>query len=128
VLRDQKKLTEAEAILREALAICRKKWGADTAQVVLYLDPLAGVLKEENNFTEAEVLYREAIAIHRKRKDEYLKTYFRHTVNGLAGVLLAQGKLDELETFWREILPPSFMMRLPAPAPWKRVPTSTRGT
>jgi tetratricopeptide (TPR) repeat protein len=58
--------TEAEALLRRALAIDEKSFGVYHPEVASALNDLAGLLKDTNRLVEAETLLRLALAIDEK--------------------------------------------------------------
>ncbi|MEY4489961.1 MAG: hypothetical protein RIQ79_2469, partial [Verrucomicrobiota bacterium] len=66
VLRDQGKLTEAEAARRENLAIRLKALGSEHPRVALSYESLGTILQLEGKLDEAEKSMREALAIRRK--------------------------------------------------------------
>jgi serine/threonine protein kinase/Tfp pilus assembly protein PilF len=103
VLKDQGKLAEAEALLRQALSIRRKLLGNEHKDVALCMNSLAHVLRSEGKLAEAETLHRQALAMQEKLEGkESLAAAF--SLNNLALVLREQGKLAEAETCSRESL------------------------
>jgi tetratricopeptide (TPR) repeat protein len=66
VLRDEGKLTEAETVRRENLAIRRQALGNEDPRVATSLDALGTILQRESKLAEAETSIREALAIRRK--------------------------------------------------------------
>ncbi len=66
VLQQERKLDEAEALQREALAIYRKRWGSEHPNIVASLINLAGILEQQNKQSEAEATHREAVAMQKK--------------------------------------------------------------
>jgi superkiller protein 3 len=87
VLRDQKKLKEAEEMYRRALAL-------DDQYVNAY-NGLGNVLRDQKKLKEAEEMYRRALALD----DKYVNAY-----NGLGLVLADQKKLTEAEEMYRRAL------------------------
>jgi serine/threonine protein kinase len=101
-LLSENKLTEAEFLFREALAIWRidneKGWGDP-------LEDLAEILTHENKLTEAESLLREAALLRQKEKDDgHGGLRLASTLRHLAAVLKAQGKTDESESTFHDAL------------------------
>ena len=111
-LYSQGKWTEDETMLREALAIMRKRWG-DVHPVAISLNNLAGNLASQGNVTGAESMYREALAIDRKVLGSEHPS-IAITLFNLAQVLRSEGRLAEAETIageavemYRKLLPNS---------------------
>jgi tetratricopeptide (TPR) repeat protein len=63
VVRDQGKPAEAEAMLREALAINRKMLRSGHPRVIWSLQELSKVLREQGKIEEADALLREVRSI-----------------------------------------------------------------
>jgi len=57
---------ESEALFRKALAIHRKHWGEEHADIAWDLDALATLLLRQGRVAEAEASYRESLAMNRK--------------------------------------------------------------
>jgi serine/threonine protein kinase/Tfp pilus assembly protein PilF len=103
VLRDQGKLTDAEALQREALELRRKLFGNEHADVALSLNNLALVLRSEGKLAESEKLHREALAMQKKiLGSEHLAV--ATSLNNLGLVLRDEGNLEEAEKCFRESL------------------------
>jgi tetratricopeptide (TPR) repeat protein len=66
LLRQTNRLTEAEALMRRALAIDEKNFSPEHANIASRLNHLALLLTDTNRLTEAEPLYRRALAIEEK--------------------------------------------------------------
>jgi Tetratricopeptide repeat len=60
---EQTRFAEAEALLRRALAIDERSFGADHPEVATDLNNLASLLQATNRLGEAEPLMRRAVAI-----------------------------------------------------------------
>ncbi|MCE9642261.1 MAG: tetratricopeptide repeat protein [Betaproteobacteria bacterium] len=91
---DQGRLTQAEPILRRALAILEKTQGPDHPDVGAALNNLAGLRKAQGRLAEAESLYLRDLAITEKalgpdHRDVGL------SLSNLAGLYLALGRLSE---------------------------------
>ena len=101
LLQATNRLTEAESLLRRALAIDEQSYGPDHPMVAIRLNNLAALLKATNRLTEAEPLYRLALAI-----DE--QSYGPHhpevaiRLNNLALLLQAMNRLAEVEPLLRQ--------------------------
>ena len=67
MLRDEGKPTEAEPLVREALAIRRKLFGSEHPAVAGSLNTLAGLLETQRKLSDAETASRQALAIRRRR-------------------------------------------------------------
>ena len=66
LLQATNRLSEAEPLLRRALAISEKSYGPDHPTVAIGLNNLAGLLRATNRLSEAEPLFRRALAIAEK--------------------------------------------------------------
>jgi tetratricopeptide (TPR) repeat protein len=98
------KLSEAESLCRQALAMRRKLRGHEHADVAVSLGSLARVLYEQRKLPEAEAIGREGLDLARKHlsnDDPDLATL----LGNLAMVLGDVGKLQEAEALYREALP-----------------------
>jgi tetratricopeptide (TPR) repeat protein len=99
----QGKLTNAEAMHREALAMRRKLVGEKHAVVADSLSNLGNVLRVESKFAEAETNHRAALAL----RMELLGSNHVDTaasLGNLAGVLSLEGKQEEGLAMQRESL------------------------
>ena len=67
LLQATNRLSEAEPLMRRALAIDEASFGADHPNVAIRLNNLAQLLKDTNRLAEAEPLMRRALAIDEKR-------------------------------------------------------------
>ena len=63
VLKATNRLTEAEPLMRRALAIDEQSYGAEHPDVAIDLNNLALLLQDTNRLMEAEPLMRRALAI-----------------------------------------------------------------
>ncbi len=91
-LENQDKLTEAESMQREALAIRRELFGYDHLEVASSLNSLAIVLRDEGNLQEAQRIQREALTIQEKllgKEHPDVAT----SLNNFADMLRIQGEL-----------------------------------
>ncbi len=88
---------------REALAIRRKIFGDEHADVATSLHNLANILSDQNKLAEAESMHAEALAIRRKLfGNEHPDV--ASSLYDLARVLRLEGKLTEAESMQREAL------------------------
>jgi serine/threonine protein kinase len=97
-LRAQSKVFEAEALIRQALAIQLKALPEGHPEVAKSYINLANCLHYQGKVSEAEALYRQALAIQLKalpqNHPDFTESYYN-----LANCLQAQGKTDEAETY-----------------------------
>jgi tetratricopeptide (TPR) repeat protein len=103
LLRRTARYTDAEPLLRRALAIDEKSLGADHPDVAVDLHDLADLLREMQRWAEAELLYRRALAITEKSvgpDDPSVAT----VLNNLALVLSETNRLAEAELLHRRAL------------------------
>ena len=63
LLQDTNRLSEAEPLMRRALAIDEKSYGPDHPKVATDLNNLAQLLKDTNRLSEAEPLMRRALLV-----------------------------------------------------------------
>jgi tetratricopeptide (TPR) repeat protein len=96
-------LGEAEPLMRRALAIDEKSFGADHPDVARDLNNLAWLLKATNRLGEAEPLMRRVLAIDEK---SFGADHPEVTtgLNNLAGLLWATNRLSEAEPLVRRAL------------------------
>jgi tetratricopeptide (TPR) repeat protein len=99
VLCEEGKLPEAEALIREALAIQERTGDSRSSAWALHL--LAKVLAPEGRSAEAEAAIHKAVAIEKQFNDDNLRIWNLRTL-GL--VLAHEGKLAEAEAVYREDL------------------------
>ncbi|MHB8520974.1 MAG: tetratricopeptide repeat protein [Limisphaerales bacterium] len=103
IYRELGEYAKAEAMARESLAIAKRLFGNEHAEVARSLFELAAALMEQSKLPEAEVQFREALAMRRKLLGmEHADV--AESLNGLAAVLLKEGKLAEAEAQFREAL------------------------
>jgi serine/threonine-protein kinase len=100
---DSNKITEAEALLKEALALRRKWRGEDHPEVGTTLNNLALTLERLGKYSEAEPLHRESLAL-RQRLLGHDHPKVAVALNNLALVLRQQGRLAEAEPLLHEAL------------------------
>jgi len=95
--------TEAEPVLRRALAISRKSYGPDNPDVTNHLNNLAALLQATNRLAEAEPLMRRALAIDEK---SYGPDHpeVATDLNTLASLLQDTNRLAEAEPLERRAL------------------------
>jgi len=95
---------EAESLLRRALAIAEKGFGAEDSKVAEVLNNLGTLLYSTNRFAEAEPLLRRALAIDEKILGaEHPNVAI--ILNDLAALLYtANRNVAEAETLWRRAL------------------------
>jgi len=100
---EQGEYTQAEALLREALALIKVELGRECLEYGACLHGLAGVLTSEGKYIEAEAMYHESLAI----KEKMLGTghhEYGTSLHGLAGVLSHQKRHTEAEGLLRKAL------------------------
>ena len=103
VLNDQRRLDEAEAVIREALAIQRKVFGEEHPDVSDSLFNLGAVLQGRGKLLEAEAAFRDSLAMRRKLMGND-HSVAEVTLRYLAGLYQEEGKLAEAEAACREQL------------------------
>jgi tetratricopeptide (TPR) repeat protein len=91
---DAKQSREAEALLRERLAIVRSNWGERTNEVAVTLGVLAAAVANQGRLEESEHIWREALAMKRDvmGNDDY---EVANTASGLAIFFVRQGRFEE---------------------------------
>lgn len=102
-LADQRKVDEAEALLRDALAARRRIHGDDDPNVPWRITELARVLDNHGRSMAAVPLYREALAIAGRKIGRESPAY-AVMLNGLAMALQRTGDWDQADTKFREAL------------------------
>ena len=94
---------EAEPLMRRALEIDEKSYGADHPSVAIRLNNLAGLLKEANRLREAEPLMRRALKIDEKSFGADHPNV-AIDLNNLAQLLKATNRLSEAEPLLRRAM------------------------
>ncbi len=94
---------EAEAMLREALAIYDQIYGDLHPESALSRNSLAALYDAKGDYEAAERLYREAEAIQR-RLFEGPHSHLATTLNNLALVVKKRGRLDEAQALYDQAL------------------------
>jgi len=92
----QGKLAEAEASLRETLAIQRKRLGGKHPDVIRTLDWLAYILEQQRRLAEAEVLRREALELVQVHRGQDSREAFE-SLTSLVRNLASQQRSFEAE-------------------------------
>src|SRR5262249_45337150 len=94
MLRASGKPAEAEAPLREALAMGKRLRRSEDPDTALIVNSLAGALQAQGKLSEAESAFREVLAMQRRLLgDKHPQT--TRTLNSLAELLRLEGKADE---------------------------------
>jgi len=97
-LHGQRRLKDAEKILRECLTICKGNLGMDNERTLISQNNLAVLLKDMGNWPAAEELLRECFDIRRSRPHGIEKEETLANLNNLCLVRLLLGaNLDEAE-------------------------------
>jgi tetratricopeptide (TPR) repeat protein/predicted Ser/Thr protein kinase len=94
---------EAGELLKEALAIRRKRSGPVHSQVGLILNQLGMLRHRAKDLDGAERLYRESLAIQRQALGP-LHPEVATSLHNLAALVLRRGRPQEAETMFREVL------------------------
>ena len=103
LLQDQGKLSDAEALYREALDGRRRTLGDAHPGTLNSINNMAGLLQDQGKLSDAEALYREALDGRRRTLgDAHPDTL--GSINNMAVMLKAQGKLSDAEALYREAL------------------------
>jgi serine/threonine-protein kinase len=84
---------ESERLCRKALAIYRKHWGEEHADIAWALDSLAGALYDQKRLGEAEASYRQSLAMKRKLLGPAHPVTLMTQAN-LGALLRAKGELE----------------------------------
>ncbi len=99
----QKKLSEAEVLEREALAMRKRLLGGEHVDVAQSLESLAGILQAQGRLRESETMIRDSLAMRKKLLgSENLPV--AASLFSLADVLLDQAEFAEAESCFREAL------------------------
>jgi tetratricopeptide (TPR) repeat protein len=101
LLRATGRASEAEGLLRAAIAEGESSLGRDHPDVALRLNNLARVRQDLGDLAEAETLLREAIAIGEKSLGR-AHPLVGDRLNNLAKLLQDEGRVEEAETLYRE--------------------------
>jgi tetratricopeptide (TPR) repeat protein len=98
--------TQAEPLLRRALAIDERCFGPDHIRVAGALNNLAGLLKDAYRLSEAEVLFKRCIAIFEKIERDTGDKHpnYGGALNNLAQLLTEESRLSEAEPLMRRAL------------------------
>jgi tetratricopeptide (TPR) repeat protein len=104
VLAKEGKLSEAESLHREALAIRRKVFGEEHVEVASSLDNLALTLRAAGRLEEAETLERQALAMRRKLLGGEENLAVAGSFNNLGMILQDREQLAEAESAFRDSL------------------------
>lgn len=100
ILLAQGKYDEAEPYLYHLLEVRRSVYKEDNPEISNTLNALGGLYLEKGENAKAEEYLLQAIAIRRK----FNSTLIVYSLNSLANVKYAQGKLDEAEKLVREAI------------------------
>jgi tetratricopeptide (TPR) repeat protein len=106
LLRDQGKLSEAEARFREGLAAertLREDPGSETSWFGVFSHHLADVLRLQKAFPEARSLARESVAAYR-RHPQWHPNEKQHALRVLGAVLMDMGDSEGLDRFYQDQL------------------------
>ena len=103
LLQGMGRLAEAEPLLRESLAVCRRRLGDDHCNTLASLENLACLLHDEGKLAEAELLSQETLhgrrRTHGTEHPRYLVALFNY-----AKLLWSRGRLDEAMPMFEEEL------------------------
>jgi CHAT domain-containing protein/Flp pilus assembly protein TadD len=99
----QSKLSEAEPLYQQALAIWQRLFEGDHPSIASSLNNLAGLYQSQGKLSEAEPLYQQALAM-RQRLFEGDHPDIASSLNNLAGLYRSQGKLSEAEPLYQQAL------------------------
>jgi CHAT domain-containing protein/tetratricopeptide (TPR) repeat protein len=99
----QGKLTEAEPLFRDALAMRKRLFKGDHPSLAGSLNDLGALLEAQGRLVEAEPYLQHALAVRRRLfGDDHSDV--ANSLNNLASLFQVQGKLTEAETLFREVL------------------------
>lgn len=97
------KYAEAELLYRRILAIKEKTFGADSLEVAITLNDLAGGCQEQAKYADAESFYGRSLAIREKAQgSDHLDVAL--TLSGLAELYRLQGRHAEAEPVFKRCL------------------------
>ncbi|HEY9867955.1 MAG TPA: tetratricopeptide repeat protein, partial [Candidatus Obscuribacterales bacterium] len=99
----QNRFAEAEATLKEALALKEKTTGAGDTEIARTLEFLASSYWKQGKYARAEPLLRRALKI-RDEKPAVDRRARLNCLNNLAAVLFRQGKFAESESLYKRML------------------------
>ena len=103
LLQDTNRLSDAEPLMRRALAIDEASFGPDHPNVARDLNNLAQLLQATNRLSDAEPLMRRALAIDEASfGPDHPKVAIR--LNNLAQLLKATNRLSDAEPLMRRVL------------------------
>ena len=103
LLYSQQRFDEAEELLREALAACRRELGNRSESTLASIHNLGGMLQARGRREEAEPLLREALDITREKLGDLHENTLQ-SVNTLGILLQDLGRLPEAEVLLQEDL------------------------
>ncbi|MFO1449543.1 MAG: serine/threonine-protein kinase [Opitutaceae bacterium] len=103
-LRRMAKLTEAEAMLREAVRLGRENYGERHPNVSNSLAGLGLVLLQQGRFGEAETMYREATTLAPRIRMSLLQSPIFDAISGLCTLSEVRGDLADAETSGRDLI------------------------
>jgi serine/threonine-protein kinase len=104
----------SRTLLEQALALRRRAFGEEHAQVASSLGSLATLSFAEGEYEEAELLYRRALEIEERLHGDEEHPEVARWLNGLSPAVRARGRYDEAESLARRAL--SMRRRLLGPA------------
>ncbi|TEY39970.1 hypothetical protein BOTCAL_0445g00030 [Botryotinia calthae] len=102
-LNEQEKFEEAFHIDQKVLKFCRKKYGSEDRNVLIYTHNIAWSLMERGQLVKAEKIFRRVIEIEERviGHDDALTL---SSILGLAGVLRSEGKYADAEALYRNLV------------------------
>ena len=104
LLKAQRKYTEAEQVFKRALLIMEKSLGQNHPDVGTSLNHLANLYQEQRKFAEAELsLYERALALLEASLGPEHQD-LTPVINSLVEVIKAQGKPEQAEPFYQQLL------------------------
>jgi CHAT domain-containing protein len=102
-LDEQDKMAGVRELLAEALEICSRLTGAESAETAIVLNNLGGYHERHVEYRDAESYYRRSLDILVRTSGAEASTTLT-TRSNLAGVLTHAGKCTEGESLYREVL------------------------
>jgi WD40 repeat protein/tetratricopeptide (TPR) repeat protein len=102
---DMERYTNAIPVLDEALKLRRGQSGPSSPNTLWVLDRLAQAELQAERYSDAEALYREALAANRKLWTNNIYG-FENNLYNLAEVLQRQGKTNDLERLFAQVVTP----------------------
>lgn len=103
LLQATNRLAEAEPLMRRALELDERTFGADHHKVAVRLNNLALLLMETNRLDEAEGFFRQALDLNERCFDP-VDSEITKVISNLAALMHARNRSEEAEPLMRKVL------------------------